>query len=190
MHLLLHSPHRLCCLCRLCRSFRSFRPFCSFRSFRPFCSFLSFRAFYPFCPFCPFCPACPASWESDLILTMPDQPSGKREALKRMRHNLTRLYGTESEQCHTKHRKNIRRRCLHIREHLSADGQIRWAQTSIPKSWPRSDWNDFTDSVWKIKKQNRERLPWLPEVIESLEKLSETQFQHSGDFKDLYKRGY
>jgi hypothetical protein len=163
----------------------------------PFFLFFLSILFFPFVLFFPFFP-CVLSFlsflscflESDLILAMPDQPSGKRESLKRMRHNLTRLYGTESEQCHTKHRKNIRRRCLHIREHLSADGQIRWAQTSIPTSCPRSDWNDFTDSVWDIKKKNRERLPWLAEVIKSLEKLSETQFQHSGDFKDLYRRGY
>lgn len=110
-----------------------------------------------------------------------------RNSRRQMRTNLERLYGTDFEQCDTKHKKNVRTRCLYVREHLSADCQIEWARTNVPKSWPKSNWDEFTDNVWKVKKGHGRASDWPSDVVDCLDYLSNVRFRDSADFKEFCK---
>jgi hypothetical protein len=115
---------------------------------------------------------------------MPDHRPTDDKALRQMRVNFQKLYGINSGESNNKNQKSIQKRCSYVRQNLSPDGLIRWAQTTTPKSFSRGKWHDFTNSVRKIHKQKSR---WSSEVVEYLGELSETEFSHSEEFQALYK---
>lgn len=104
-----------------------------------------------------------------------------------MKRNLRKLYGAKPGNGNRSHIQRNRRRALHLRKTLSSHGIIRWAETSELKSFQTLRDDDFEKRVWEIERNHNNQSTWSNEVIELLERLSETEFSDSEDLKALYQ---
>lgn len=103
-----------------------------------------------------------------------------KEIPKYFRINLSWIYDHTSKQC----TKSIHNRCIYLRQQLTSDGLIRWAQQSPPRKWQKGDWEKFTDGVQKIHNQKSR---WSPTMVVFLKKLMDTDFRDLKDFRSLYQ---
>lgn len=96
-----------------------------------------------------------------------------------MTSNLSKVYFPQQAN------KNLRKRLLHLRNYLDADGLIKWAQETPPRSWCKGSFENFTDNVDRF--QNR-TYSWPVNVVNYLRKLSRTDLKDSQDFEAHLKR--
>lgn len=113
---------------------------------------------------------------------MSDEKNSHSLAARDIRLNLEKLYGQNAGKGASRHHQYVRKRRDYLRKNLTSHGVVKWAHTSRPKSFQQGTWDSFTEKVRKIQKDTSELSSTL---VENIQKLSETEFEHSKEFKAL-----